>query len=158
MCVTVTGEQSAHYAPDPALLSLASAAERGETCPVTYVLACGWLLQGIPVSSRAFLVQSQNHLYHELARSKEVRNLRVNPAEKDRKIREEVAARVAPLGDPEMGPVTALTLSEASAYPPGAPMIHTPVIRVLLHSVATWWIAGYTVDKPGSNLSFGVIF
>jgi hypothetical protein len=151
-------QSSAHYAPDPSLLHLVTAAEREENCPVTYVLAGGWFLQGVPVSSRAFLVQSQNYLYEVLSRTKEFRNLRGSPVEKDVKIREAVAARVTPLGDLGADVETVLTMSQASAYPPGAPMIHMPVIRVPLHSIATWWIAGYTVDKPGSSLSFGVIF
>jgi len=146
-CVTVTAEGTPDTAVDPALLHLLNAAESGNDCPVIYLLAGGWLIQGTPVASRVLLVDTQNYFYEQISQSREARKFRGSPAEKDAVIRAAVASNVTPIGQLEPGVSAVFTLASASAYPPGAPMIHMRVVRVPLTTIVAWWITGFAADN-----------
>lgn len=58
--------------PDGALLSLAAAAERGDDCPYIYTLSGGWLIAGLPTSSKEFRAVTEHDLSRQLAHARPV--------------------------------------------------------------------------------------
>jgi hypothetical protein len=156
--MTVIAPTQSGSAVDTRLVLLVEAAERGDDCPFIRMIAGGWLLQGQPASTETFLTQTHRGLYEELADSKEGRRLRGSQADKHAVLGAAVAPMVNALGGPGLSSLDALSLVDASAYPPGAPTIHMPTIRVPLSAVSAWWATGFSTDKSSSSSSVGVGF
>lgn len=141
---------------DARLLSLTVAAEQGEPCPPIGLLSGGWLLQGMPTSTRGFLEATHADFYSNVRNTRDMRRFGGSENERDAAIRAVTYPMMKPFE--QVGPdpgASSLSLVGVSAYPPGAPSIHIPAVRVPLSLISAWWATGFVQDRAtGGGASF----
>jgi hypothetical protein len=126
---------------DPALLSLAAAAERGDECPYIYALTGGWLIAGLPTSAKSFREATEHDLGRQLAHAK-TRDFRGSQEQLQAMVHDRLQPMMAAFGPEEAtGTGDVLNLVKASVTTPVGQVLQVPALRIQLSYVGAWWAA-----------------
>lgn len=144
---------------DPQLEALIVAAEAGQPCPQIRLLSGGWLVQGEPVSTQAYLDTTAEDFAETIRDSKDLRRFRGSSEELKGLVFGQVNVRMAPFRAPGSGSPSVLSLKNAVLI--NSVTLRVPAIRVPSVSVQAWWNSSMEVEESkryGSVVGVGMSF
>lgn len=143
---------------DPALVTLADAAEAGRATPVIYVLTGAWLVRGHPVRPGRFAEKTWAHWRDELTESSEFKTFRGSAIDRDAAVRERLGPDFMALHTSEPTAGRTLTLSNGLVTTNAGASFEVPVLRLQLAAVQGWWASSFVVNEPKAARATGTGF